>query len=136
MTPTEKLNIALRAMAMENSLLQSYRALFIGIEAALLASAFAFIKLKVWNVLLGVSIAGLIINGMWIATCVFKGKDVDKWMNYLRENSQGTDLQGQFDYMKSGITFEGGRIARHWFNEVMPGLIIALWTFFLVWNWN
>ncbi len=118
--------IALRAMAMENSLLQSYRALFIGIETVLLASAFALSRHdiamadKVWMV----GAAGLALCVFWIAVCITKGKDVDKWMKYLTEEAREKEV---FSYMKAGFTFQGGRFARHWFNEAMPSLIIVLW---------
>ena len=92
MIPIRKIDtaIALRAMAMENSLLQSYRALFIGIETVLLASAFALSRPdmamveKVWMV----EAAGLAFCAFWIVVCGAKGKDVDKWMKYLTEEAK------------------------------------------------
>jgi len=133
MIPIRKIDtaIALRTMAMENSLLQSYRALFIGIEAALLASAFALSRLdmamaeKVWMV----GAAGLAFCAFWIIVCAAKGKDVDKWMKYLTEEAKEKEF---FSYMKAGLTFQGGRFARHWFNEAMPSLIIALWIWMII----
>ncbi len=123
----EKVNIFLRAMSMENSLLQSYRALFLALEAALIAAAFALIRLYEEKGILGVGIAGLVIGVMWIIVCHAKGNDVDKWRDCLLEVTKEGDLQGYFSYMESGFSLAGGRVARYWFNWIMPILIIALW---------
>ncbi len=133
MIPARKIDtaIALRALAMENSLLQSYRALFIGIEAALLASAFALSRLdtaeKVWMV----GVAGLALCASWIVVCRAKGKDVDEWMKYLTKEAEGKEF---FSYMEASFTlqFQGGRFAHHWFNEAMPSLIIGLWVWMII----
>jgi len=123
----EKVNIFLRAMSMENSLLQSYRALFLALEAALIAAAFALIRLYEEKCILGVGIARSVIGGMWIIVCHAKGNDVDKWRDCLLEVTKEGDLQGYFSYMESGFSLAGGRVARYWFNWIMPILIIALW---------
>ena len=128
MIPIRKIDtaIALRAMAMENSLLQSYRALFIGIETVLLASAFALSRPnmamadKVWVV----GVIGLAFCAFWIFVCTAKGKDVDKWMKYLTKEAMEKEF---FSYMEAGFTSQGGRFARPFFNKLMPGLIIVLW---------
>jgi len=129
--PTDKIDtdIALRAMAMENSLLQSYRALFTGIQAALLASAFALIKFEEVRWVPWLAVPSLIIGIMWIIVCHAKGNDVDKWMGYLTEKAEEKNY---FTYMKLGFTLTGGRIARYWFNWVMPILIIGLWIWVII----
>ena len=124
---TEKVNIFLRAMSMENSLLQSYRALFLALEAALIAAAFTLIQLFEEKGIVGVGIAGLVIGVMWIIVCHAKGNDVDKWRNRLLEVTKEGDIQGYFSYMKSGFSLAGGRFVRYWFNWIMPILIILLW---------
>ena len=130
----EKVNIFLRAMSMENSLLQSYRALFLALEAALIAAGFALIRLSEGKSIVGVGIAGLVIgiaglviSVMWIIVCHAKGNDVDKWRDRLLEVTKEGDLLGHFFYMKSGFSLAGGRVARYWFNLIMPILIIVLW---------
>ena len=130
----EKVNIFLRAMSMENSLLQSYRALFLALEAALIAAGFALIRLSEGKSIVGVGIAGLVIgiaglviSVMWIIVCHAKGNDVDKWRDRLLEVTKEGDIQGYFSYVKSGFSLAGGRVARYWFNWIMPVLIILLW---------
>ena len=131
MIPIRKIDtaIALRAMAMENSLLQSYRALFIGIETVLLASAFALSRPnmamaeKVWMI----EAAGLAFCAFWIVVCTAKARDVHQWMRYLTEEAKEKQF---FSYMKAGWSM---RIASyHWFNEWMPGLIILLWIWIII----
>ena len=124
-------NVALRAMSMENSLLQSYRALFIGIEAVLLASAFALTKAEdnVGNILTWLAVAGLVIGVFWIVVCESKAKDVDRWMKYL---TKGAKEMRFFSYMRKGCSLQGGRLARYWFNLVMPVSIMALWIWMIV----
>ena len=123
----EKINIFLRAMSMENSLLQSYRALFLGLEAALIAAGFALIRFPDGKGILGVGIAGLVVGVIWIIVCHAKGRDVDKWRGRLLDETKEGDLKGYFSYMKSGFSLTGGRLARCWFNWIMPILIIGLW---------
>ncbi len=133
MIPIRKIDtaIALRAMAMENSLLQSYRALFIGIETVLLASAFALSRPNIAMVeeVWVFGVVGLALCALWIVVCRAKSKDVDKWMKYLTEEAMEKEF---FSYMKAGWVFRGGRFARPWFNEVMPSLIIALWIWMII----
>ena len=132
----EKVNIYLNAMSMENSLLQSYRALFIAIEAALLASALVLPQFFGGDIIISkivnlVSVIGLVVGVMWIIVCCSKGEDVDKWGKQIKSETN-TDLYNYFSYMWSGFGLTGGRVARWWFNVVMPLLIIALWIVFLI----
>jgi hypothetical protein len=134
----DKIGIFLRAMFMENTLLQSYRALFLAVEATLIAAAFALIQLRrdegilaIWIVMLG--IVGLIIGIMWVIVCTAKGKDVDRWRDLLLQTTKAGNLKNCFSYMKSGFSLAGGRVARYWFNWIMPILIIILWIALLIW---
>ncbi len=125
-------NIAVEAMSMENSLLQSYRTLFLGIEAGLLTVAFALLQFRVIHAMSTITIlgvVGLVFCGCWIVVCRAKGADVDGWMRHLTEISAE---KGHFKYMKEGLGFQGGRFARHWFNEVMPSCVIGLWIWVLI----
>lgn len=128
----DKVNIFLRAMSMENSLLQSYRALFLALEAALIAAGFALIRFSAEKGTMAVGIGGIIIGLMWIAVCHAKGNDVDRWRDRLLDVTKKGDLEGCFSYMKSGFSFAGGRVARYWFNSIMPALIIAAWSWVLL----
>lgn len=123
----EKINIFLTAMSMENSLLQSYRMLFLGLEAALIAARFALIRSDEGGDTLGIGVAGLVVGIIWVIVCHAKGNDVNRWRKHLLDETGGGDLKGYFSYMKSGFSLAGGEVARCWFNWIMPILIIALW---------
>jgi len=127
----EEVNIFLKVMSMENSLLQSYRTLFLALEAALIAAGFALIQLFGEKGMVWVGIAGLAVGVIWIVVCHAKGKDVDEWRGRLLQATQKGDLQGYFSYMESGFRLAGGRIARYWFNWIMPILIIGLWIWIM-----
>lgn len=49
----EKVDVFLRAMSTENSLLQNYRALFVALEAVLIAAGFVLIRLSEEKGILG-----------------------------------------------------------------------------------
>lgn len=131
----EKINIFLRAMSMENSLLQSYRAMFIALAALLLAALIALTAHydNRWLALIG--IPGVSICVMWIILCIAKGKDVDHWRDSIINACQGTEFEALFSYLQpsSGFAREGGRLTRTWFNWLMPALLIALWAGLCMW---
>ena len=127
-TISDKVCIFLDAMSMENSLLQSYRMLFIAIETILFGAAFASIELLEEKVVLWIIGGfGLVVGFMWIIVCHAKGRDVDKWRNRLLTETQRGNLKGCFSYMESRLGLAGGKVARYWFNWIMPFLIIGLW---------
>lgn len=135
MKPEEKTNIFLQAMSMENSLLQSYRALFIAIEAALIAMAFGLSTLfdNKWIELVG--LGGLVIGIMWIIVCHAKGKEVDGWRDQLTTAARQARV-GCFSYLESGFGLGAGRVARCWFNWIMPILIMWIWICVIVYGFS
>ncbi len=124
----DEVSIALQAMTMENSLLQSYRTLFLGLETALFAAVFASFQVFERKGVIEIGIGGLVVGLMWMIICHAKARDVDEWMNYLTNQAV---LKGCFAYMKSGFSLAGGRLARYWFNWVNPLLVMALWILVL-----
>ena len=104
----DKVNIFLRAMSMENSVLQSYRALFFALEAALIAVRFALIQFSAEESTVAVGIGGVIIGLMWIVVCHAKGNDVNRCRDHLLDVTKEGDLAGCFSYMKSGFSLAGG----------------------------
>lgn len=127
--------IYLDAMSMENSLLQSYRMLFIALETVLFAAVFALLQLQLQLPegigVLVIGVVGLVVGVMWIIVCHAKGRDVDKWRTRLLEETSQGDLQGYFSYMESGLDLAGGKLARYWFNWIMPILIMGLWVWII-----
>ena len=127
MNDKDKLQICWQAFSMENSLLQTYRVLFMMVEAALLALAYVLKGPWVW---VGAAF-GWSVVGIWIRTCEAKGGDVDRWMEQIR-GFQSVVGKGWFDYLKPGVKWSGGRIARILFNKVIPILIAVLWGLVVV----
>ncbi len=130
MNDREKLQVCWQAFSMENSLLQSYRMLFLMLEAALLALGFVVFQIGgAW--ILVPAVIGWIVALIWVIICEAKGKDVDRWMNRIvsLQSVTGTDW---FEYLKPGVKFSGGRLARYLFNYAIPLVIIVLWVFIVM----
>ena len=125
-----KISLYLKAMSMENSLLQSYRALFIAIETILFAFVFAIIKSPAPNLLIVlIGAIGLIICILWIIVCYAKSKDVDSWRDSLiRESKNHNELEEKFEYLKKpGLSLAGGKFSRICFNYLIPSLMLIIW---------
>ena len=124
----DRLQIAWQAFSMENSLLQSYRALFMMVEAALLGLGFVLVQFFNGAWILVLSIIGCIVIVIWILVCEFKKRDVDRCRNRIIELKS---LAGEdwLKYLKRGFSPSGGNIARYIFNYVIPILIVGLWIF-------
>ena len=124
MQTKDRLQIAWQAFSMENSLLQSYRVLFMMVEAALLG--LGFVLDGAW--ILAPCIIGCTVAVTWILVCEFKKRDVDRCRDRIieLESLLGEDW---LKYLKRGFSPSGGNIARYIFNYVIPILIVALWIF-------
>jgi hypothetical protein len=127
----DRLQIAWQAFSMENSLLQSYRVLFMMVEAALLALGFMLLELYEGAWIWAPASSGFIVAVLWGIICHYKGKDVDEWRDRIinLKSAVGNDW---FEYLKPGVKFPGGRIARWIFNYIIPGLVFLLWIFITV----
>ena len=131
MQDKDRLQICWQAFSTENSLLQSYRMLFMMLEATLLASGFVLLEVFEGSWIIVPAIAGWIVAPIWSIACHAKGRDVDKWMKHI-EGLRSILGRDWFDYLKSGAKLTGGRVARYLFNFVMPLLIVVLWIFIVV----
>ncbi len=114
MKDKDRLQICWQAFSMENSLLQNYRMLFMMMEAALLAFAYAFGDKSIAVPVIGWEVPiiwigagfGWAVVGVWIRACEAKGKDVDRWMARIRgfqslvEKDWPIACQGWFDYLE------------------------------------
>ena len=131
MRDEEKLQVCWQAFSMENSLLQSYRTLFMMVEAALLALGFVLLQVYEGAGILFPAIIGWIVAIIWVIICEAKGKDVDTWMKRIisLQPATGTDW---FEYLKPGVKFPGGRIARYLFNYGIPLVIVVLWVIMVI----
>ncbi len=130
MNDREKLQVCWQAFSMENSLLQSYRMLFLMLEAALLALGFVVFQIGgAW--ILVPAVIGWIVALIWVIICEAKGKDVDRWMNRI-VSLQSVTRTDWFEYLKPGVKFSGGRLARYLFNYAIPLVIVLLWVFIVM----
>jgi len=127
----KKLQVCWQAFSMENSLLQSYRTLFMMVEAVLLALGFVLLQVYEGAGILFPAIIGWIVALIWVIICEAKGKDVDRWMKRIvsLQSATGTDW---FEHLKPGVKFSGGRIARYLFNYVIPLVIVVLWVVMVI----
>ncbi len=141
MEDKDKLQICWQAFSMENSLLQSYRMLFMMVEAALLALGFMLLDLNDGAWIWAPATIGFIVAIIWGVICHYKAKDVDHWRDWIT-NPKSVVGNNCFDYLKPEvpkswfkslkIQFKGGRVARWIFNYIMPGLVFLLWIFVVV----
>ena len=130
MEDKDRLQIAWQAFSVENTLLQSYRMLFMMVEAALLALGYVLLAFGgVWIWL--AAGCGWAVAIIWGIICHYKGKDVDEWRDRI-VNLQSVVGNDWFEYLKPGVKFPGGRIARYIFNYIIPGLLFLLWVFVVV----
>jgi hypothetical protein len=113
---------------MENNLLQSYRMLFMMVEATLLALAYALFQ-KGLRMLAPVVI-GLLVVIAWVIVCKAKANDVDRWARIIITFKPIIN-ENWFDYLEPKIKLPGGRIARLLFNYFIPILVVLLWIFIL-----
>ncbi len=160
MEDKDRLQIAWQAFSMENSLLQGYRMLFMMVEAALLALAYALLVPLVrdtkefWMIWVA-AVVGWLVAIIWGVICHYKGKDVDRWRDRIlgfqsiTEKDWSVVGKGWFDYPKPEVPknwfkhpslwfkslrvqFQGGAIARYIFNYIIPAVVVGLWILMVV----
>ena len=130
MQDKDRLQIAWQAFSMENSLLQSYRALFMMVEAALLALGFALIQYYKGVGILFPGIAGFITLVTWALVCEAKKRDVDRCRDRIIELQSRVGEEWS-NYLQRRFSLSGGNTARYIFNYVIPVLIAGLWIFLI-----
>ena len=141
----------LQAISSQDMLLQSYRALFLTLEAALLGLAF-FLDQSGRGDLTFPALAGMTLGLVWILVCSHRGYMIDRLKEELKNAMEGrTDnLKGWFDLSYGGgssgffswgivcnlvsATLRGPPekyIPRLSFNLIAPAIVIVIWV--LVW---
>jgi len=80
---------------MENSLLQSYRSVFLTLEAACIALAFASHQFFLSRGIVSLGFVGVGAAILWILVCYAKAQDVDRWRDHLLEVTNEGDLEGE-----------------------------------------
>lgn len=126
----------LMGMAHHDSVLQSYRMIFIGLEAILFGFALALMELDtgIWAQWI-VAVAGIICGVSWILVCGHRGKLVWRWRAKLLTTVRGIE-EGRFLKRIWKIETKNGKmtkmtdvhfIARILFNWVLPIILIVGW---------
>lgn len=131
----DKLQICWQAFSMENSLLQSYRMLFMTLETVLLALGFVLLELFEGRWIFIPAIAGWVVAFVWAWTCRAKGKDVDIWRDRIL-GLQSIVGQNWFEYLRPGFKLSGGSFARILFNYILPIFVTGLWILIVFADWH
>ena len=144
----DKIRLSWQAFSMENSLLQSYRAQFMMVQAALLALGFVLLRVDLGLGVLFPAVVGWIVAVIWVIVCEAKKRDVDTWRDRI-VSLQSATRTDWFEYLKSQVEpskrasgsrlfnyirtkLSGGVFARYLFNYIMPLVITALWVFMVI----
>jgi len=142
----------LQSISSQDSLLQSYRALFLGIEAVLFGLAYVLYQSRNEALIWLPAMIGIIFSFLWIFVCSHRGCMIDQLKKELKKltNGQTGDLKRWFElsYGKASSeeclrikklgnligTYKGPSekwIPRVCFNLFFPIFAISLWIWIL-----
>lgn len=136
----EEANFYLTGMGQSDSLLQSYRMIFGGLEAILFAFALAFLRTDRVNginwIAIGIAIVGILCAVLWIGICRHRGTEVSVWRDKVINVVNGTDAgqflkerwQGKHPIREMAFMHLSTRII---LNYVLPALLILVWGYVL-----
>ena len=142
MKKIEKANFYLTGMFYDDSLLQSYRLIFMALEAILFGFALALFKGHT-IIVSCVAVVGIFCGILWICTCHHRGREVWAWRDkalsalanteigqFLAERWKGANRRGE------NMTFMHG-LTRIVLNYLFPAIVIVIWILILlVINWR
>ena len=125
----QKIEIYQQCLAMENSLLQSYRNLFLTIEVILLTLAVALLTIDKIEYIWVSAVIGIIY--CLASVFVFKwGRDrVDYWRDRIFEEVKDTELEKIFKVYQPLYIWKipSPTSPRFWFEFISPLIITMLW---------
>lgn len=123
-----EVQLYLQSISAQDSLLQSYRILFIAMETILFALAFALHRNQNGLLLLPI-ICGLVFGVLWVIICNHRGWMIDKLKAETEQLVKCTNLESWF---KLAYKARGEKwVPRFAFNMLSPALAIGLW----IWLW-
>jgi hypothetical protein len=127
MKPSEIVQICQNAMAIENATVQSFRSLFLTVEAVALGVATVLISVRaLGTMIVGVTIIGLFVNVCWYWQLRQRTRMLDEWQTRVYDNTRGTQVSEYFDrYRFTGLHI---RSIRLWFDILTPLCIVILWV--------
>jgi hypothetical protein len=145
---SEKIQCYLQCISSQDSLLQNYRMLFIGIEAVFFGLAYVLYQTGAQGLLKFSAIVGIILCCVWVFVCTHRGCMVDRLKEELKQLCEGNDrnLKGWFalSYGKASgeecfkklknlchafIEHSEKWVPRVAFNFISPLFLIILWVF-------
>lgn len=127
----QKVGIYQSCLSMENSLLQSYRTLFLTIEVILLALGIALLTMdRIKYVWMPAGI-GMIFCFASIAIFSWGRKRVDYWRDRIFEEIKGIDLEKIFEIYRPIHIWRIPSLVspRFWFDVISPLTIGIAWLF-------
>ena len=130
MEDSDVVQICQNAMAMENATVQSFRGLFLTVEAVALGVAAVLISVKALGTLVvGVAIIGFLIAMSWYLQVRQRTRILDEWQVRIFNITRGTQVSGYFDsYGQTGLH---KRSIRLWFDTFAPLCVVILWAILL-----
>jgi hypothetical protein len=130
MEDSDVVQICQNAMAMENATLQSFRSLFLTVEAVALGVGAVLISVNSLRILiLGITIVGILITVPWYLQVQQRTRILDDWMEKIFDSTRGTRVSEHFEnYKKTGVH---GHSIRLWFDIGAPLCVVMLWVMLL-----
>jgi len=125
----QKVEIYQQCLAMENSLLQSYRNLFLTVEVILLTLAVALLTIgKIEYIWISATI-GLLYCFASFFILKWGRKRVDYWRDRIFEEVQDTEIEKTFKVYRPLYIWKIPSLVspRFWFDFISPMIIVTLW---------
>ncbi len=127
----------LTGMYYHDMVLQSYRMIFIGLEAVLFGFAYALLQFNEGRWVEWIAAIGILFCVLWMLICWRRGMYVWDWRERLLTEMQGTEAD---DFLRKWERGEGGwktlhfmrPVTRCMFNFVLPPVVVAIWIGLLV----
>lgn len=115
----------LQAITSQDALLQSYRILFLTLEAILFALAFALLSIGLERFLWFPVLFGILFSILWIIICNHRGWIIDQIKKEAENLVNNTRLERLF---KKAYRMPGEKtVPRFTFNILLPLIAVVLW---------
>jgi len=124
-----KMSLYLQCISAQDTLLQSYRMLFIGTETILFALAFSFLQRPQKDFIV-LSVFGFSVCVFWIIVTNLRGRIIDK---LKKKTKILAEESGLLDLFKLAYGSKGEKfLPRLTFNIILPLSAIGLWVLIIL----
>lgn len=129
----QKVGIYQECISMENTLLQNYRALFLGVEVILITLGIGLLTIEKQDYLWIAAGVGMIFCFASVLIFSWGRKRVDYWRDRIFEEVKETDLEKVFEIYKPAYIgmFPSPISPRFWFDVASPIITGAIWILIL-----